>query len=240
MRNARLNAAFLLGATASLLATASQAQEHGIVSPPAEKLLIAGGGVDMRTGRYAFSQTDVSIGGEVGGGLALVRQTAPSPGAHIQPFGNFSHNFDVMLIEKRVDIPRLNYEHGSGQDYRITVRYAGRADTFESQHVYQAFTQVSHRENVRLTFSGDRNAGVVYTYQAPDGTIVLFRSLANRDCDTAYRCVYPSQVTYPDGTRLDLEYEGPTPGTPNTTRLRSVVSTRGYALLLEYGGGGGT
>src|SRR5204863_7187344 len=45
---------------------------------------------------------------------------------------------------------------------------------------------------------------------------------------------YVSQLTDPDGTVLSFDYDQ-TNGT-NTTRLRSVTSSRGYALLLEYSG----
>lgn len=226
-----------------LLAPASPAQEQepdvGLVSPPADRLVVAGGGVDMRTGRYVFSQTDLSIGGDAGG-LALTRQTAALVGAHVQPFANFSHNFDFMLTETRVDLVRQRYDIG-GPDYRISVHYGGRADTFDSPHSQSgfdpSFVQVSQRENVRLTYSGDRSGPIVYTYQAPDGTIVVFHPLAN-DCDTLARCAYPSQLTQPDGTQLDFEYDLASSG-PNEMRLRSVVSSRGYAMLFEYGGGGG-
>jgi YD repeat-containing protein len=47
------------------------------------------------------------------------------------------------------------------------------------------------------------------------------------------RCAYVSSVTDADGTRLDFSYDSI--GT-NQTRLRSVVSSRGYALLFEYSG----
>ena len=237
---------FLAAAFAILAAGTVSAQSEGdfkgLVTPPAEKLIVAGGGVDMRTGRYAFSQTDLSIGDGGTGSLALTRQTPSGTYDHIDAFGNFSHNFEIMLTEKRVDVARSNFQHGSGQDYRISVHYAGRADTFQAQYnpSYQGgFTQLSHRENVALTSVGDRNgASVVYTYQAPDGTLVVFRPLGTQDCSSGLRCVYPTYLAYPDGTRLDFEYDEASAG-DNTTRLRSVVSSRGYAMLFEYGGGGG-
>jgi hypothetical protein len=236
---------FALGVAVTTTVTPLHAQGFGenitrFVSPPADRVAVAGGGVDMRSGRYAFSQTDVSIGEGATGGLALTRE----PRMRVsEAFGNFSHNYAITLTETLVDMTRLNYEHGSGVDYRISVRFAGRADTFEAQHFASGyvppFAQVSQRANVGLTSSGNRNGpSVVYTYQGPDGTLVTFRALGSMDCDAGYRCAYPSHLIYPDGTQLTFEYDSLTPGTPNTTRLRSVVSSRGYALLLEYSGVG--
>ncbi|MDG5488825.1 hypothetical protein NYR55_09380 [Sphingomonas sp. BGYR3] len=43
-----------------------------------------------------------------------------------------------------------------------------------------------------------------------------------------------SKITQPDGTILDFNYDTTNPTGNETTRLRSVVSSRGYALILEY------
>lgn len=232
---------FLLIVSSWIAMAPLRAQEQpytAFMSPPADRIVVSPGGVDMRTGRYMFSQTDLSIGGE-SGGLALTRQAATGVLAHVEPLANFSHNFDIMLTEARVDMVKMNFDPGAGQDYRISVHYAGRADTFQARSNVAALAQVSQRENVDLTFSGnpaDRNGPVVYTYQAPDGTTVVFRPLGY-DCDTGQRCAYASQINYPDGTRLDLTYDDA--GTANTARLRRVVNSRGFALLLDYGAAGG-
>lgn len=59
-----------------------------VLAPPPDKFVISGGGVDMRSGRYAYSLTDLSIGGD--DGLALTRsmtQQGPSP---VSPIGHFA------------------------------------------------------------------------------------------------------------------------------------------------------
>lgn len=58
----------------SLMAGPALAQvgEGGLISVPAEKQAISPGGVDLRTGRYTYDQTDLSIGDEAGG-LSLTR-----------------------------------------------------------------------------------------------------------------------------------------------------------------------
>src|SRR4051812_23096938 len=45
----------------------ASAQTSGLLSVPAEKLMTGPGGVDIRSGRYNYSQTDLSIGDEAGG-----------------------------------------------------------------------------------------------------------------------------------------------------------------------------
>ena len=91
----------LAGALAMLaaLAAPAAAQEQGetrLISTPAETFAMAPGGVDMRTGRYVYNETDLAIGGE-SGALALTRtMTQPVPG-HANPFANLSHNWDIMM-----------------------------------------------------------------------------------------------------------------------------------------------
>jgi hypothetical protein len=79
---------------------------------------------------------------------------------------------------------------------------------------------------------------VVYTYTSADGAVYVFRELGSLDCAGTSRCAYVSSVTYPEGTKLSFEYE--TQATSgDKTRLRSVVSNRGFAMLLQYGANGG-
>jgi YD repeat-containing protein len=206
------------------------------VSPPAEKLAVTPGGVDIRTGRYAHHETDLSIGGE-SGGLALTRTMGLGVKGHIEPFANFSHNWEILLTERRVDIARGNYDQGGGQDFRISVRFGGRADTFDSLSTNTSTTFGSASSSATISYTGSRtSSSVAYSYLAPDGTQVTFRPLGNSECSSEIytRCAYASDVTEPDGTKYSLGYDS-VPGTANMTRLRSVVSSRGFALLLEYG-----
>lgn len=206
-------------------------------SAPADHLLITPNGVDLRSGHYDYKQTDLSIGGDGAAGLQLTRMARwGGIWGHVEPFANFTHNFDIVIAEKRVH--GSNYYHGSGSDFRMIVRLGQQVETFDATSASPYFEQVSKSATARLTYAGNAtDNSVVYTYQAPDGTIARFRPLGNGDCSSHIRCAFVSDLTYPDGTKLVFEYENPTPGTPNGTRLRSVVSTRGYALVLEYSGG---
>lgn len=230
-----LMVACLAVAGGSLASGASaQSESAGIISPPPERLLVTPGGVDMRTGEYNYEQTDVSIGEDSeAGGIELTRTMKGDVLGHINPFGNFSHNWDVMVSEKFVNIQDGDYTSNSGSDQRISVHFGGRSETFEKRANQTIYEQVSRNTRATLTASGPPSAPL-FIFQASDGTIVNFRSIGNGDCSSFYRCAYASSITMPDGTRFDFQYENPTPGVANTTRLRRVTSSRGYALLLEY------
>jgi YD repeat-containing protein len=207
----------------------------GVVSPPPERLLVSPGGVDMRSGEYVYEQTDVSIGEDSEqGGLALTRSMKADVLGHVSPFGNFAHNWEIMITEKMVSVLEGNYTAGSGSDQFMGIHFGGRSESFQS-NIYSGsgYEQVSRNTQARLTVAGP-GSNAVFTYRGADGTLAVFRPIGNSDCSSIYRCAYVSHIVLPDGTRFDFTYENPTPGVANTTRLRRVTSTRGYALLLEY------
>jgi hypothetical protein len=237
----------LLYAAAAMIALAAMpaaAQTSGstITSTPAEKYVVNPAGVDMRTGQYTYRQTDLAIGGtDESGGLALTR-SMKAPFHPVGPFGNFTHNWDIVLTEKRISVGTNNFENNSGTDYQISVRFGGRSQTFNSVPSGTGFTQVSHGAYAALTYTGDRaSAGVVYTFTAADGTVATFRPLGNLDClaGNVSRCAYVSQIAEADGTvfAFDYDYDAGAPTGVERARLRSVVSSRGYALVLEGANG---
>ncbi|HEV2817649.1 MAG TPA: RHS repeat-associated core domain-containing protein [Allosphingosinicella sp.] len=205
----------------------------GTVTPPAERLVTTPTGVDMRSGQYAGSATDLSIGEDnETGGLALTRTMRSNAPVTDHPFANFSHNWQIMIWEKHIDIDAGNYTNGP--DIRMSVVFGGRSESFEARAEEIGYHQVSNNPMARLTFTGTLGSpSAINTYHATDGTITVFRPLGNGDCGTGFSCAYVSQITHPDGTRFDFEYD---PGT-GPTRLRSVTSNRGYALLIQYGSG---
>jgi YD repeat-containing protein len=225
----------LLTSTALTAPAPAQEQQTAAIAPPAEKFAIAPGGVDMRSGRYVYEQTDLAIGGE-GGGLTLARTLTQPVAGHNSPFANFSHNWEILLAEKRVNIQQNLFQHTIGQpDYQIEVVGGGLTQTFRAAGPNGGFEQVSRSGYARLTWTGDRNGtGAVYTYSSGDGAVALFRPIGSGDCSSSLRCAYVSELIQADGTRLVFDYDNPG---SNATRLRSVTSSRGYALLLEYAGG---
>jgi RHS repeat-associated protein len=224
----------LLAATAPTAPAAAQQQSEGrLINTPAESFAMAPGGVDMRTGRYAYSETDLSIGGE--GGLALTRTMTQNIPGHGNPFGNFSHNWDITITELRIqyDNPQL-----SGLDFRIFVNFGGRSQTFKSRNLSGwGFEEESQGPSATLTYAGDRaGTAVVYTYRAPDGSVAVFRplgALGGGGCSHERRCAYIAQLTEADGTVLTFDYVASGSATGGAERLRSVTSSRGYALLFE-------
>lgn len=209
---------------------------RGNISPPAEKYAISPGGVDMRSGQYPAKFTDLSIGGEGDSGLSLSRSMSGGVVGHVRPFGNFSHDWDVLLTEKRISVFQNRYHHDSGEDYEIRVHFGGRSEVFRGEKLSTGFSQTSRSAFSKLTYTGDKaGPNAVYTYEASDGTVAVFSALATGGCSSVLRCAYVSQITQPDGTALAFGYENAPLGATNSMRLRTVTSTRGYALALEYG-----
>ncbi|HEX8448218.1 MAG TPA: hypothetical protein VF652_01385, partial [Allosphingosinicella sp.] len=206
---------------------AAQTETAKLNSTPAEKFIVAPGGVDMRTGRFVYNETDLSIGGEGNGGLALTRTLENGPG-RTNPFANLSHNWDVMVSERLA----LETNEYGGHDVMVDVHFGGRSQSFRASNFSgAALGQASPGIAQSLSYSGNRSAGgIVYTYVAPDGAVALFRPLGN-DCGSA--CAFVSQITEVDGTRFSFDYE---PAGGGRMRLIRVTSSRGYALILEGSG----
>ena len=206
----------------ALLPAPAAAQSQPWASTPAEKAAVSPGGVDMRTGRYLTPETDLSIGD-----LSLSRNMGPNVQGHVRSFANFSHNWEIVLVEKRVYVFGKDFNHQHGSDYRITVYIGGLGDTFDSPQNAPGYAQASQGAIAKLTFTGAK-ANAIYTYQARDGTLYNFHSIAAGDCPGILRCAFVDNIVRPDGTRIDLQYSG--------SFVRSVTSSRGYALLIEGNG----
>ncbi|MGZ8334229.1 MAG: hypothetical protein ACXWUZ_13930, partial [Allosphingosinicella sp.] len=215
-------------ALAALAAATPAAAVDKLVNTPAEKFVTAPGGVDLRTGRFVYEEGDLAIGGEGNAGLGFSRTlTATVPG-HSNPFGNLSHNWDIMVSERKFSID--NPESSGGPDFQINVHFGGRSQTYQSRSSAIGFEQMSKGPWAPLTFTGDRTSGAtVYTYTAADGTVALFRPIGNGDCSTTRRCAYVAEIVEVDGTRFTFSYVSAGIG----VRLARVTSSRGFALLLE-------
>lgn len=207
-------------------------------APPAESFQTSPGGVDMRSGRFVYNQTDLVIGGD--NGLSLTRSLAQQVRGHANPFGNLSHNWDILLSEKKVNFETGDFSAtANGPDYQIEVSFGGLSQTFRNS--LSGFYQVSRSGFAQLAWTGssDRSqSNIVYTFQAADGTVAVFHAigtLATAECSSQLRCAYVSQVTRPDGTVLTFDYD--TSGGAHAARLRTVTSSRGYALILEHSSG---
>jgi YD repeat-containing protein len=222
----------------AFLPSAAPAQQ--IKSIPAERFITSPGNVDMRTGRYVYSHADLSAG-EGGAAFAFERIMPDYAAAHANPFGNFSHNWDVWIVESRIDLSKSG--NLPGIDYRMNVHMNGRSITFDSRSTSSGYGYSGYGPTPFLTFTGDRaSASAVYTLRTDDGTLVTFRSIGSNDCagpqspSPAKRCAYASSITRPDGTRFDLTYAASGLSTGNNSRLTRVTSSRGDVLILEGSG----
>ena len=229
-RIARLSAAVLCLATA----LGSPVRADTVLAPPPDKFVISAGGVDMRSGRYNYSHTDLSIGGD--SGLELTRTMTQLGKGHTNPFGSFSHNFDIYVQLTSVNMQTNDFRPNAGADPQVEVIFGGRAQTFRTFDG-GSWNLVSHANYGILTPApvGDAipSPGIL-TYRDSDGTTMTFRPIGSTDCPGAGLCGYVSQLTRPDGTALAFQYDND-PVTAGL-RLRSVTSTRGQALLFEYSG----
>jgi YD repeat-containing protein len=222
--------ALLLASTA--LITPAMGQQ--LISNPAEKMMVSPGRVDVRTGEYAYSETDLTIGSEAGG-LSLVRMLVHTAGG-ASPFGTFTHNWDIQLQELTVD--RENQREpfsGTGTPWsRVLIKMGGRTRTFsrDPSVIGNPYTYGGVGPQELLTLSGS-----AYTYTASDGTVVVFRPFSSGDCvaGAAAGCAYAQEMTAPDGTHYTFSYAA-TGLADGAYRLERVVSSRGYALLLEGSG----
>lgn len=231
---------FLVCMQIILICTSPLHAQDKLLANPAEKYVVAPGGVDMRTGQYIYENVDLSIGSEVTG-LSLKRLSPNYTGEHINPFKNFSHNFDIMLMEARVGIWSGDQV---GLDYRIFVHIGGRTMTFEALHNMLSFEYKGDGPTALMTYSNGApsSASVTYEVRTPDGIQLRFRPMGSYDCaNTTWgaapmRCAYISEMIEPDGTKTTFDYDYNSSLGNHRARLRRVTSSRGYAILLEGGG----
>jgi RHS repeat-associated protein len=231
----RLLGALCMVSAAFAAPSAARAQgETRLINTPADSFVMAPGGVDMRTGRYAYNETDLSIGGEGSEGLALTRTLNADVPGHRNPFGNISHNWDIMVSELV-----LNTGDPNTSGHQISVHFGGRSQRYKS-NIWGAMVQESNEAPYApLTYTGTLTSpSVTYTYRASDGTVAVFRPLGSAgsgDCSSERRCAFVSQITEPDGTVYTFDYvaSGSAFGYGGTSRLQTVTSSRGYALVLE-------
>lgn len=216
---------------AATMTFSSAAVADSYLAPPPDRLIVAPGGVDMRSGRYNYNHTDLSIGGE--GGLELTRTMRQQEPVHADAFGYFSHNFDIRAVSTTVDCQKGDFKPNSGPDVQVQILAGGISATFRPCDQSSGNLALASSGGFgTLTYVGDKGPTTVYTYQSGDGTMITFRSIGSADCPGTM-CAYASQLIRADGTVLSFGYDT-APG--GGTRLRLVTSTRGQSLIFEYSG----
>lgn len=228
----------LISLAACLLsAVPAAAQENMLISFPAEKYAMTPGGVDLRTGRYVYSNTDLVMGPADGAGTLKLTRILPDYSAgHKNPFGNFSDNWDIYLIDR--PLPPNNVD---AYQYRLTLHMGGRVFTFQGDLNSTGTTFKSDGGVMSLTASSSPKSGssVYYTAQVPDGTVLVFAQMGSNGCGGGVggrRCAFVSEMTEADGTKYTFYYATTGYSPYNQSRLTKIISNRGYALLLEGSG----
>ncbi len=215
---------FAAGALISLLVSLDVYAQDPLPAPvfPA----VDARGVDVATGGFVHSQTDLVIGQPGAGGLVFTRYYQSKPTA----FWTHNHN---------------GFIHGSGSDCSVTI--GSTTETFTASAGSCAGT-FSSQQGGASTLSHNTGNGS-YTYTLGDGTTVVFNSNGLYDFISNMNAPYIhariSQITYPTGDQLDYVYEvGSFPdgfGDYITTiRLQHVHSNIGYRLWFGYSTGPNT
>ncbi|MEM8918913.1 MAG: hypothetical protein AAGE37_08650 [Pseudomonadota bacterium] len=199
---------------------------------PAEQYAVSEGGVDMRTGQYTYSNTDLSIGGSTG--LALVRNNGDSDWKWSKPMGQFSHNWHIYATYAPIKNGGANFSVVGG----------GRGHGFTSGANTNNFIAYSNtqRASIRGVPTGPNPLDRYLVYTASDGTKITFREEGQYPDSPRLSITsgglspgagyYASKVEEPDGTTYTLTYDEPTSSSP--AYLRRVTSNRGYVMVLEH------
>ena len=217
-----LYAARLLTVLIALLSAAAQAQD---ALPPPVFPSVDERGVDVATGAFVITATDVVIGSPADGGLAYTRYFQSSPA-----FWTHNHN---------------GYVHGVGATCSVVM--GTRTETFSASanDCQGTFASLQGRGSSlsRNVSTGD------YTYTMRDGTVVSFKALdpfeASINTYAPGLRAYITSVVRPTGDTITYEYEWDSfcVDEPACTfwydmgRLRTVYTNVGYRLWFEYPSG---
>ncbi len=183
---------------------------------PPETMILSPGGVDLRSATYKVSKVLLSVGQSQTGGIEFKRMTRTyGVGAPLGKMGQFNHNWDIRFQIR----PRAQ---GAGSDVSVTsdeLSYnffdtGGTTSVLESEAGYATLT--------RTTVGSD----YYYTLATSDGTVVTSNLMAANGLALAASVVRANGISF----TLSYDSSGPS-GAP---RLRNVVSSAGYALVMEY------
>lgn len=204
-----------------------------IVGPvPIDRFLLSPGGVDVQSGHFDYSHKDLEIGSGPGG-VELTRLEGEK--RHRERLGQFSHNWEVYVTESAVTSSGLS-PAGSGTQ-QISVNIGGWAKTFRTQSgVFGVELGPISPSSATLTRL-QNGSTYFYKFTDDDGTIVTFSGMNSAQCShTLSKCAYASTIEKPDGVRYQLSYDnlGAT-----TSRLRTIASNTGWAIVFEYISSGG-
>lgn len=224
----RVLAFALLAAVSGLSGQSAVAQSNDHVPPsPATNYLVSDGGVDMRTGQFVYSNTDLSIG--VIGGIDLVRDNGTNDFHVWTPMGQFSHNWHIYATYKPIK--------NGGANFTVQGSRGGQFVSGSNTNNFVAGS-TTMRGELRAVPIGTGALDRYLVYTAPDGARIRFRHARaypddpNPGAILAGAGYYAESVTEANGVTYSLSYDEPTSSSP--AYLRRVTSNAGYVLVFEY------
>lgn len=199
-----------------------------------EQYYIGDGNVELFSGKFAYSNADISIGREdQASALTLTRYFGAHDLGSFAPFGmKTGHSFEISLyryqyLEGPAAPPNYSYNF-----YVVIGRTEQRLDY--TNVVNSGLEYGDPQQKARALISSNGAVGpFVYTMQ--DGTRIEFPAFSGTLCPNigyaTNECSQASAIIKPNGDRLDFTYES----LPSSTlRLRSVINNRGYAIGIDY------
>lgn len=203
-----------------MIATASA--QNGPTPPPRQDSQ-SPTGVSYRSGAFSYEEPEISIGGEFPQGISLVRSYnsgIDSTFAQGYKSQGWTHNLVSRISNKVIPNPFIPPPPGR-ERWMYSVSIGSRSVGFlggssnPTGGMVGTYTSLQ-RNGTTLVFSGTEQNGH-HTFVDSDGSILYFGSRLEG--------FWLQNWTAPDGTRLDFTYDA--------NGLRSVFSTRGYALIFE-------
>jgi RHS repeat-associated protein len=181
-------------------------------------------GVDVATGAFAHSQTDIVIGQPGAGGLVFSRSYYTAPGV----FWTHNHN---------------SFMHGTGTTCSVVVGTNTETFTSTSNDCLGTFTSQQQMGST-LAYNTSTQG---YTYSMRDGTVVNFHRLPSDhwmlDMESSGTWAYITQITSPAGEVTTYSYEVETVCFPDPYncwvqyaigRIWMVYNSVGYRLWFTY------
>lgn len=190
------------------------------IDPPPITTSESSTGVVFGTGAFTYSVTDLSIGGDVSqGGLSLVRKYMSSLNAvyssGFQAQG-WTYNLHVSVTASKARTNRVFPTQS--QPYLYSVAFGDRSVPFvggssnPTGGVVGTYSPLFFGSE-KLVYVGTEQSGT-FTFTSGDGSIILIQDSLVRSW------------TMPNGVVLTYNYN-------SSSRLASIFSNRGYALLFE-------
>jgi hypothetical protein len=179
-----------------------------------EQLTVSPMGVNLQTGRLAYVKQDLAIGP-----LSLVRSWGDSSAFPGPAFGSYVRTKSYVTgwthsLNQGV-APNITM---SGGDYREVVvdrkRYSFVVLNTGAIQPWSSSAQGALLESTGGGYSLTNQAGARYTFITKSGTTAVL-----------------GKAEYPDGRTADYSYT-------SDFKLRNVVSSNGYAIVLDYDSGG--